>query len=57
LKLHVFRNLGIELEEDGAGGYSRAIVRNPARGNFDIVNLEEKKWTRHFYVNYFWDLL
>ncbi|KAA8895376.1 Spc24 subunit of Ndc80-domain-containing protein [Sphaerosporella brunnea] len=57
LKLHVYRGLGIELEEDGAGGYSKAIVRNVAKGDFNIVNLEEKKWTRHFYVNYFWDLL
>jgi len=56
LKLRVFRNFGIELTEDGAGGYSKAAVRDN-RGELTVVKLEEKKFTPHFYVNYFWDML
>lgn len=29
LKLKVYRSLGIEIQEDGAGGYNKAVIRKP----------------------------
>lgn len=56
LKLRVFRGLGIELQDDGAGVFKKAVVRNRATGDFNIVNIEGK-FSSYFYANYFWGLL
>jgi kinetochore protein Spc24, fungi type len=63
----VYRGLGIDLVEDGSGGYSKAVVRmsglkcrlilgNSSKKDVRIVNIESK-YSRFFYANYLWDLL
>lgn len=57
LRLKVYRSLGIEVERDGADGeFSRAVVRNDRKGDVHVVNLD-KKFSRFFYANYFWQTL
>ncbi len=60
LRLKVYRSLGIELERDTAGhegeGWSRAVVRNDRKGDVHVVNMD-KKFSRFFYANYFWQTL
>lgn len=59
LKLRVYRSLGIEAERDG-GEWSRAIVRGKGKGGrggeVQVVNVE-KKFSKFFYANYFWQAL
>jgi kinetochore protein Spc24, fungi type len=59
LRLRVYRSLGIELERDGAGHdgeWSRAVIRNDRKGDVHVVNMD-KKFSRFFYANYFWQTL
>ncbi|KAI1798879.1 Spc24-domain-containing protein [Daldinia bambusicola] len=57
LRLKVYRSLGIELERDEKDGeFSRAIVRNDRKGDVHVVNMD-KKFSRFFYANYFWQTL
>ncbi len=57
LRLKVYRSLGIELERDGRDGdWTRAVVRNDRRGDVHVVNMD-KKFSRFFYANYFWQTL
>ncbi|KAL2760334.1 hypothetical protein ACRALDRAFT_2130374 [Sodiomyces alcalophilus JCM 7366] len=71
LRLTVYRSLGIEIERGdertksrrssvgGGGGseaFSRAIVRNDRKGDVHVVNMD-KKFSRFFYANYFWQTL
>ncbi|KAL8381185.1 hypothetical protein RB595_005458 [Gaeumannomyces hyphopodioides] len=63
LRLKVYRSLGIELERDGgdgpdgaAGEWTRAVIRNDRKGDVHVVNMD-KKFTRFFYANYFWQTL
>ena len=44
------------MQGDGAGGFKKAVVRNRATGDFNIINIEGK-FTPYFYANYFWGLL
>ncbi|KAF4587509.1 kinetochore protein SPC24 [Ophiocordyceps camponoti-floridani] len=53
LRLKVYRSLGIEIERDGEGEWSRAVIRNERRGDVHVVNMD-KKFSRFFYANYFW---
>jgi len=54
LRLKVYRSLGIELERDDRDGeWSKAVVRNDRRGDVHVVNMD-KKFSRFFYANYFW---
>ncbi|PHH75350.1 hypothetical protein CDD80_2447 [Ophiocordyceps camponoti-rufipedis] len=53
LRLKVYRSLGIEVERDGEGEWSRAVIRNERRGDVHVVNMD-KKFSRFFYANYFW---
>ena len=58
LKLRVYRSLGIEAEREG-GEWSRAVVRGKGkegRGEVQVVNVE-KKFSKFFYANYFWQAL
>lgn len=34
LKLKVFRSLGIEIQEDGAGGYNKAVIRKSSKESY-----------------------
>jgi len=56
LKLKVYRGLGIEIERDEDGEYSKAIVRNEKKGDVHVVNMDSK-FSRFFYANYFWQTL
>jgi kinetochore protein Spc24, fungi type len=57
LRLKVYRSLGIELERDERDGdFSKAVVRNDRKGDVHVVNLD-KKFSRYFYANYFWQTL
>lgn len=63
LRLKVYRSLGIDIErgdgpggKDGAGEFTRAVVRNDRRGDVHVVNID-RKFSRFFYANYFWQTL
>ncbi|KAI2618819.1 Spc24 subunit of Ndc80-domain-containing protein [Hypoxylon sp. NC1633] len=57
LRLKVYRSLGIDLERDDKDGeFSRAIVRNDRKGDVHVINMD-KKFSRFFYANYFWQTL
>ncbi|KAF1924944.1 Spc24-domain-containing protein [Didymella exigua CBS 183.55] len=54
LKLKLYRTLGIDVEADPTTGqYTKAVVRNAAKGDVHVVNIDPK-FSRHFYTNYFW---
>ncbi|KAF1850763.1 Spc24-domain-containing protein [Cucurbitaria berberidis CBS 394.84] len=54
LKLKLYRTLGIDVEADPTTGeYNKAIIRNAAKGDVHVVNIDPK-FSRHFYTNYFW---
>jgi kinetochore protein Spc24 len=54
LKLKLYRTLGIDVEADKTTGeYNKAIIRNAAKGDVHVVNIDPK-FSRHFYTNYFW---
>jgi len=56
LKLKVYRSLGIEVEADDGGNYSKAVIRNPRKGDVHVVNIDPA-FSRFFYANYFWQTL
>lgn len=58
LRLKVYRALGVDIERDerDGGDFSRAVVRNDRRGDVHVVNMD-KKFSRFFYANYFWQTL
>ena len=57
MKLKVFRTLGIDLEPDQTTGmYDKAVIRNTAKGDVHVVNIDPK-FSRFFYANYFWGTL
>ncbi|CAI6334118.1 unnamed protein product [Periconia digitata] len=57
LKLKVYRTLGIDVEADPTTGqYNKAVIRNAAKGDVHVVNIDPK-FSRHFYTNYFWRTL
>lgn len=53
LKLKVYRSLGVDVEADSAGQYNKAVIRNAAKGDVHVVNIDPK-FSRNFYTNYFW---
>lgn len=54
LRLKIYRSLGIEIERDGRDGeWNKAVIRNERRGDVHVVNMD-KKFSRFFYANYFW---
>jgi len=53
LKLKVYRSLGIDVEADTTGQYNKAVIRNAAKGDVHVVNIDPK-FSRNFYTNYFW---
>ncbi|KJZ78044.1 hypothetical protein HIM_02681 [Hirsutella minnesotensis 3608] len=57
LRLKVYRSLGIDIERDERDGeWSRAVIRNDRKGDVHVVNMD-KKFSRYFYANYFWQTL
>jgi kinetochore protein Spc24, fungi type len=57
LRLKVYRSLGIDIERDSKDGeFSRAVVRNDRKGDVHVVNID-RKFSRFFYANYFWQIL
>ena len=57
LKLKLYRTLGIDVEADPTTGeYNKAVIRNAAKGDVHVVNIDPK-FSRHFYTNYFWRTL
>ena len=56
LKLKVYRSLGIDVDLDGSGAYSKATIRNTQKGDVHVVNIDPK-FSRFFYANYFWQTL
>ncbi|KAK0621152.1 Spc24 subunit of Ndc80-domain-containing protein [Bombardia bombarda] len=57
LRLKVYRSLGIDIERDSKDGeFSRAVVRNDRKGDVHVVNID-RKFSRFFYANYFWQTL
>ncbi|KAL2114765.1 hypothetical protein VUR80DRAFT_75 [Thermomyces stellatus] len=57
LRLKVYRSLGIDIERDEENGeFTKAVVRNDRKGDVHVVNMD-KKFSRYFYANYFWQSL
>ncbi|KAK0388626.1 hypothetical protein NLU13_4869 [Sarocladium strictum] len=57
LRLKVYRSLGVDLERDERDGeWTKAVVRNDRKGDVHVVNMD-KKFSRYFYANYFWQTL
>ncbi|RMD42797.1 hypothetical protein DV735_g2375, partial [Chaetothyriales sp. CBS 134920] len=56
LRLWLYRSLGITLELDEAGNYTKATIANPNKGDVHVVNIDPKlsKW---FYADYFWQTM
>ena len=50
----MYRSLGIDVEPEAATGlYTKAVVRNAAKGDVHVVNIDPK-FSRFFYSDYFW---
>ncbi|KAL1585497.1 hypothetical protein WHR41_05598 [Cladosporium halotolerans] len=57
LKLQVYRSLGVDVSQDAnTGTFNRAVIRNPAKGDVNVVNVDGKL-DKSFYANMFWDSL
>jgi kinetochore protein Spc24 len=56
LRLKIYRALGIDIEPDEAGNFTKAVIRNSRKGDVHVVNLDPK-FSRFFYSNYFWSTM
>ncbi|KAK9467685.1 Spc24 subunit of Ndc80-domain-containing protein [Lipomyces arxii] len=56
LLLKVYRLLGISLEEDGKGVYSKAVVRAKQNNDVHILSLD-RTYSNFFISNYLWDMM
>jgi len=57
LKLQVYRSLGIDVSQDAnTGVFNRAVIRNPAKGDVNVVKVDSKV-DKTVYANMFWDSL
>jgi kinetochore protein Spc24 len=55
LKLSLYRSLGIDVSQDATTGeYNRAVIRNPSRGDVNVVNVDGTMG-QSFYANMFWN--
>jgi kinetochore protein Spc24 len=54
--LKIYRALGIDIEPDEAGNFTKAVIRNSRKGDVHVVNLDPK-FSRFFYANYFWSTM
>lgn len=55
LKLKVYRSLGVEVEREG-GEWRKAVVKGRGKGDVKVV-VVEKRFSKFFYANYFWDAM
>lgn len=56
LRLKIYRSLGIDVEPDEAGNFTKAVIRNSRKGDVHVVNIDPK-FSRFFYSNYFWSTM
>ncbi|RDW90362.1 putative kinetochore protein spc24 [Aspergillus mulundensis] len=56
LRLKIYRALGIDIEPDEVGNFTKAVIRNSRKGDVHVVNLDPK-FSRFFYSNYFWSTM
>ena len=56
LRLKIYKALGMDAEKDSNGEYTRIVMWNANEGKSDVVNLD-KRLSRFFYANYFWERL
>ncbi|KAL3461623.1 putative kinetochore protein spc24 [Aspergillus heterothallicus] len=56
LRLKIYRALGIDIEADEAGNFTKAVIRNSRKGDVHVVKLDPK-FSRFFYSNYFWSTM
>ena len=56
LKLKVYRTLGIDIEPDEAGVFRKVVVRNSAKGDVHVVNIDPR-FSRFYYANYLWSTI
>ncbi|KAK9477899.1 Spc24 subunit of Ndc80-domain-containing protein [Lipomyces japonicus] len=56
LLLKVYRSLGISLEDNGMGGYAKAIVRSQQNNDIHVLSLD-KSYSNFFIANYLWDMM
>lgn len=56
LRLKIYRSLGIDIEPDEAGNFTKAVIRNSRKGDVHVVNIDSK-FSRFFYANYFWSTM
>ncbi|KAK9493595.1 Spc24 subunit of Ndc80-domain-containing protein [Lipomyces doorenjongii] len=56
LLLKIYRSLGISLEDDGMGGYAKAIVRSHQNNDIHVLSLD-KAYSNFFIASYLWDMM
>lgn len=56
MRLWLYRCLGITLDQDAAGNYNKATIRNTEKGDVHVVNIDPK-FSKYFYANYFWQTM
>jgi kinetochore protein Spc24 len=56
LKLKVYRSLGVDVDRDEKGRYSKAVIRNGNKGDVHVINMDGK-FSQFFYANYFWSTM
>lgn len=56
LKLKVYRSLGVDVDRDEKGQYSKAVIRNENKGDVHVINMDGK-FSEFFYANYFWSTM
>ena len=56
LRLKIYRSLGIDVEPDNAGNYTKAVIRNNKKGDVHVVNVDPK-FSKKFYADYFWNTM
>lgn len=53
LKLKLYRSLGIDVEPDADGRFTKAIVCNEKEGSAHVVEIDPQ-FSRTYYANRFW---
>ena len=56
LRLWLYQSLGINLEQDEAGNYNKATIRNTRLGDVHVLNIDPK-FSRFFYADYLWQTM
>jgi kinetochore protein Spc24 len=48
--------LGVDVDRDEKGQYSKAVIRNENKGDVHVINMDGK-FSEFFYANYFWSTM